>query len=250
MAVIWQKVVADTIYEVRTAGQTLRLYTNGVFHSQYNPTRELTGNVWDLLSLPAFFLAAQNIRRILVLGVGGGAVIRQLLNWFPDAYITGIELDKTHVQIGRRFFDLKHKQIQLIEADAIEWVKRHRGLPFDIIIEDIFTDQQGEPERVAAANTAWINSLSACLSSHGQLVMNFTENRDFKANAVFHDKTLQKRFKQVYKFSTPLYENNIAVMLQVPAKTNLWRKRILENKKLATEFINNQNKIRFRKVQG
>ncbi len=75
MAIVWSKKVAETRYEVRSAGSPLRLYTDGVFHSQYNPEQLLTGHVWDLLMLPAFFYPKNTIKRVLVLGVGGGAVV-------------------------------------------------------------------------------------------------------------------------------------------------------------------------------
>ena len=250
MAVIWQKRINDKNYEVRAAGETRRLYTNGVFHSQYNPTRQLTGNVWDLLSLPSFFLQPDNVRRILVLGVGGGAIIRQLLGWYPESQIVGIELDKTHIQISKRFFGLKNKHINLIEANAIEWLKAYRGLAFDIIIDDLFGELNGEPERVVEASTSWLTYLSKNLTAQGLLIMNFTESKDFRSNSVFHDKVLQQKYKQVYKFTTPLYENNIAVMLQKPCKTNQWRKRILEKSELAYEYLQHQDKIRVRKIVG
>ncbi len=37
MAVLWQKKTAGQHYEVRTAGNSRRLYKNGVCHSQFNP---------------------------------------------------------------------------------------------------------------------------------------------------------------------------------------------------------------------
>ena len=52
MALLWERRVEGTLYQVRSAGRTRRLYTNGVFHSQYNPVRPVTGSVWDLLLLP------------------------------------------------------------------------------------------------------------------------------------------------------------------------------------------------------
>ena len=250
MAVIWQKTLQGKQYEVRTAGQTCRLYTDGVFHSQYNPGKHLTGNVWDLLSLPSFFLEPHQVRRVLVLGVGGGAVVRQLLKWYPDVEIVGVELDKNHITISKRFFGLNHKQVSLIEANAITWLKAYRGMAFDIVIDDLFGEVNGEPERVIAASSSWVKQLARNLSMHGMLIMNFTESKDYRSNAVFYDKVLQKKFKMVYKFTTPLYENNMAVMLQIPCKTNQWRKRILAMPELSNEYQLNQDKIKLRKIAG
>ena len=78
MSIVWEQVQGGTRYQVRRAGGSLRLYTNGVLHSQYNAARPLTGSVWDLLTVPAFLLAPGAVQRVLVLGIGGGAVIQQL----------------------------------------------------------------------------------------------------------------------------------------------------------------------------
>jgi spermidine synthase len=250
MAVIWQKTVSGKNYEVRSAGQTKRLYTDGVFHSQYNPRNTLTANVWDLISLPGFFLEAEQVRRVLVLGVGGGAVIRQFRSWFPAAYITGIELDRIHLYVARRFFGLKDSHIELVEADALEWVKQYRGLPFDIVIDDLFAEQDGEPERVVAADRQWIKSLLRLLTRQGMLVMNFISSKELRSSACFIDEQLTSKFTQIYRLMTPLYENNIGVFLQHKSSTNEWRRRILQNDVLRKEFTEKQAKYQVRKLVG
>lgn len=249
MAVIWQKRVDGKHYEVRAAGQTRRLYTDGVFHSQYNPKRSLTGNVWDLLSLPSFFLAPSQLQRALVLGVGGGTVIRQLRHWYPDLQVTGIELNPTHLDIARRFFDLEDDAVTLIEADAIDWMQIYDDEPFDLIVDDLFFEEDGEPCRAVSANRHWLQSMTAALSPHGMLSMNFIASTDLRASAVFHNKSLQARFQNVYRFMTPLYENNIGVFLSQPCSLNQWRQRVNEQWPLRLEFADNQGKYQIRKLR-
>lgn len=249
MAVIWQKRVDGKTYEVRAAGQTRRLYTDGVFHSQYNPKRSLTGNVWDLLSLPSFFLEPTQLQRVLVLGVGGGTVIRQLRRWFPDIQVTGIELCPTHLHIARRFFDLEEDGVTLIEADAIDWLQTYDGEPFDLIVDDLFFEEDGEPCRAVMANRDWMRTLVAALSPHGMLSMNFISSTDLRACAVFHNKALQARFQNVYRFMTPLYENNIGVFLSRGCPLNQWRQRVTRQLPLRQEFADNQDKYQIRKLR-
>ena len=249
MAVIWQKCVEGKQYEVRGAGQTRRLYTDGVFHSQYNPNRSLTGNVWDLLSLPSFFLGEGQLQRALVLGVGGGTVIRQLRQWYPDIQVTGIELNPTHLYIARHFFELDDPAVTLIKADAIDWMQCYDGDPFDLIIDDLFFEEEGEPCRAVAANRHWLGSLAAALSPHGMLTMNFISSVDLRASAVFHNKALQARFYNVYRFMTPLYENNIGVFLSKPESLNLLQQRVLAKSPLGQEFTELQDKYQIRKLR-
>jgi spermidine synthase len=248
VGLVWQKTVNGKHYEVRSAGKTRRLYTDGVFHSQYNPNKALTANVWDLISLPSFFLDSGSIRRILVLGVGGGAVIRQFLHWYPDADITGIELDKVHISIGKRFFGLSKQKVTLVQADAVEWVNSYRGLPFDIVIDDLFGEKEGEPQRVIEASSKWLKQLSTLLTPHGMLVMNFTESRDLRDCAVFKIESIKKKFSCAYRLMTPLYENQIGVFLRQCATTNQWRKRI-EQHEIGSEYDRIRAKYQLRKLR-
>ena len=55
MAILWSQRVGDTRYEVRAAGSSLRLYNNGILHSQFSERCPATGSVWDLLWLPGLF---------------------------------------------------------------------------------------------------------------------------------------------------------------------------------------------------
>lgn len=249
MAVIWQKRVEGKCYEVRAAGQTRRLYTDGVFHSQYNPKRSLTGNVWDLLSLPSFFLEEGQLQRALVLGVGGGTVLRQLRHWHPAVQVTGIELSPTHLYIARRFFEVDEPGVSLIEADAIEWMQCYDGPPFDLIVDDLFFEEDGEPCRAVDADRHWLQTLTTALSPHGMLSMNFISSTDLRDSAVFHNRRLQARFKNVYRFMTPLYENNIGVFLSQPQTLNQLLQRIAAKRTLHAEFMEKRGKYQIRKLR-
>lgn len=225
MAVIWRKVEGDTRYEVRQAGNSLRLYTNGVFHSQYNPKQPVTGNVWDLLMLPAFF-QPQQVRRVLVLGVGGGTVIRQLNHFLKPELIVGVELNPVHLEIARDHFGVAEENVELHEADAIWWLRQYRGERFDLIIEDLFTDSDGEPERVVAADGKWMRHLLRQLTPRGTLVINFGSSQELRASAWFSETSLREKLPAAFKLTTPLYENAIGAFLRNPAESGDLRRHL------------------------
>lgn len=226
MAIIWQKVEGENRYEVRQAGNSLRLYTNGVFHSQYNPKQPVTGNVWDLLMLPAFF-RPQQIRRVLVLGVGGGAVIRQLNHFLKPERIVGVELNPVHLEVARDQFGVAAANVELHEADAIWWLRQYRGERFDLIIEDLYSDNEGAPERVIAADGAWMRRLLKHLTPRGALVINFGSPQELKASAWFNVATLREKFPTAFKLTTPLYENAIGAFLRFEAESGELRHQLL-----------------------
>ena len=96
--------------------------------------------------------------------------MHQLEQFFNPKEIWGVELNSTHLQIGKRFFDLDRKPFHLVRGDAIQWLKTYRGEPFDLIIDDMFGEDHGEPFRVARADKKWLESLGAILSSQGSVV--------------------------------------------------------------------------------
>ncbi len=227
MAVEWSKQAGATYYEVRSAGATRRLYTNKVFHSQYNPNKAVQGGIWDLLALPAFGYPAGSIKRILVLGVGGGTVLRQLQQFLGPEKITGLELNKVHLFVAKKFFAVKHKSIELIEADAIGWLGNYQGEKFDMIIDDLFGHYQGEAERVIKVNKGWAQTLMAHLTAEGLLVVNFGSNNELKNSAFIAYKKYFKQFKSIFRLSKPEYDNAIGVF----AKT------AINNKKMREKFF-------------
>ena len=226
MAIEWQKTLNNTRYEVRSAGQTRRLYTDGVFHSQFNPNCAITGGVWDLLMLPAFFYPVENMQRILVLGVGGGAVIRQLQRYFNPQEIIGIELNPVHIMVAKRFFGITHQHAHLVEADAIKWLENYSGPPFDLIIDDLFGEQQGEPVRAIKANKAWFEKLNGHLSPDGLLVINFVSASDLKNCAAVSYKKIGSLFSNIFQFSLSYYENAIGAFLKSTSTSQTLRKNI------------------------
>ncbi len=214
MAVIWRKKVENTSYEVRMAGRTRRLYTNGVFHSQFNPDNPVSGSIWDLLMIPAFFYPKGKIQRILVLGVGGGAVLQQFQHFLHPAHITGVELNPYHLYVARRYFYVKQENVDLYLEDAVRWVKEYDGEKFDLIIDDLFGEQDGEPVRAVEASGAWFRKLNKLLSKDGVLVTNFVSSRQMRQCGYFKDDKIKNLFKSAFQFTAPHYENVIGAFLK------------------------------------
>lgn len=217
MALLWHRMVAGTRYEVRSAGRARRLYTDGVFHSQYNPAQPVTGGVWDLLLLPAFFLPAGAVQRVLVLGVGGGAVIRQLQHFLQPNTIEGVELNPVHLTIARRFFGVHPAHASLYLADARRWMSEYAGPPFDYIIDDLYGERDGEPVRAVAATVRWAEALLRHLAPQGVLVTNFVSSCELRESAYCASARVRRRFTKAFRLSTPQNENAVGAFVRAPA---------------------------------
>lgn len=221
MAIIWQKKTANQIYQVRTAGHSIRLYSNNVFHSQWNPHTPIAGSLWDLLFLPVFFSPqVDRLNKALILGVGGGAIINLFNQYLSLDCIDGVDLDSTHIYIAKRFFGINISNTYLHRAEAQSWVSNSGRAKYDFVLEDLFLPETDSQDAVRAieSSTAWFEALLKKLSVRGVLVMNFESEKQFKhSDACRRAKDLCRLGKLggVAFLKHPKYENCIAVFTKV-----------------------------------
>ncbi len=231
--IVWEKQLNNDYYSVRRAGHSLRLYKNKVFHSQYHENSFLNGGVWDLLWLPLLFRhrihsEPNNLNnrpiKVLMLGVGAGAALKKI-NQFFSADITGIELDNNHIYIAETFFDLRGRNINLVNTDAINWLANYQGPPFDVIIDDLFFEIDGEPKRVIemndkveAHNFDWIHLLESHMKKTGILITNTIKNA---ANR-FHQSTYENNYRLLHA----RYDNKVIVSSQCELELTTYKKHL------------------------
>lgn len=248
MAILWRKTVNGTHYEVRTAGQSRRLYSDGVFHSQYNPARPVTGTLWDLLMLPAFFSVQGSIKRVLVLGLGGGTVVRQLLHFVRPAHIVCVEIDPVHIIIARRFFGVTQENAEVHQADAQRWLECYKGPRFDMIIDDLFGEHQGQPRRAIDANVQWFTRLARHLAPTGTLAVNFVSRPEMHRSGYFSSSAVTRRFKTAFQLTDPLCSNAIGVFLRQHTSSAKLRDRLKVTPGLSTALKNGKLRYRIRRM--
>jgi spermidine synthase len=148
-------------------------------------------------------------RRVLVLGVGGGAVIRLCHELLAPVTVIGVDNCATHLRIARRFFGVTDGRAKLVHADARAWLDRYAGPPFDFVIDDLFGETAGEPVRALPADRHWLETLTTHLTPDGVLSMNFVEPRELR-DAVNHvQENPSWGLENVFRLSLPNYENVI-----------------------------------------
>ena len=262
MSVLWETDRNGTHYSVRAHGASVRLYSNRVFHSQWNPDRPFAGGVWDCLGLPVLYRPVARVRRVLLLGVGGGAVIRQLERLVPGASVTGIEIDPVHLDVARRWFGVRDgagprartgeaaetveaggprvpldggaelvagggdeasARVTLVEGDAIAWLRRHAGEPFDVVVDDLFGHDRGEPLRAQPLTPDWIAALRHAATPDGLVVVNCADGKELRTAApAFAD----EGFAHGRRWSQGGYENAIGVFSTAPLVPRDWSRRL------------------------
>ena len=115
----------------------LELNEGVAVHSIYRPWSYLTGGYWDdFLVLPlAGRLGVPP--RIAILGDAAGTVARGYGHYFPSTRVDAVELDGELTAIGRRYFDLRGRDLHTYTADARPWLAA-RGARYDAIFLDAY----------------------------------------------------------------------------------------------------------------
>jgi spermidine synthase len=224
MALLYQKQVAGSDYQVRSAGASLRLYSNGVLHSQYNPNTPINGTIWDLLLLPGFFKGTAP-KHILVLGLGGGTIVHLLKVFFPESFITCVELDKEHIHIAKKHFLIPAKQVKVVHGDAYEFLRRTTQ-KFDWIMDDVFQHVLGEPLRGKSVKDIF-PLYSQCLNKQGMLSANLIGAEQYQQMKYFSE-----QFGHGYQFNHPMYENRIICLSDDMCSTAQFRLNLKQFKEL------------------
>jgi spermidine synthase len=110
-------------------------------------TRQSEANLADPDDLPLLYTRAfsiatiypPQIKRVLVLGLGGGSIPVYLHRFLPEATIDVVEIDPGIIAAARKYFGLRETgRLRLIESDGRVFLNRHPE-PYDVIMVDVFS---------------------------------------------------------------------------------------------------------------
>ena len=114
-------------------------------------------------------------RKVLVIGLGAGSIVKYFYRNFPDAQLTVVEIDASvHVAAQMHFkFPEESKQLNVLYEDGADFVARCKQ-QFDLILVDGFD----ENARVGRLNSQefYLNA-KACLKESGLVVCNMLSKR-------------------------------------------------------------------------
>ncbi len=94
-------------------------------------------------------------RRILLLGLGGGALARLALEACPEAEIDAVEIDSAVATAAIRWFGLEPQpRLRVHIADAADFLRQHQPPRFDLAWVDCFGPRRIPPHLATRAFTA------------------------------------------------------------------------------------------------
>lgn len=112
----------------------------------------------------------KDIKRILVLGLGGGSIIQTIREEFKsNAYIEAVEIDPIIIEISKNVFVIdRFDNLNIVQADANEYIFNCQDT-FDLIIVDIFIIDT-IPE--IFTQPPFLNELKKHLNHQGYIIYN------------------------------------------------------------------------------
>jgi spermidine synthase len=128
-----------------------------------------------------------------------------------------------HLEVAEKFFGIDPQNVELHCADAREWLRHYRGRKFDMIIDDLFFEQGGEPTRAIEMTRGWANKLIRHLSKQGVLVSNFVDPDHLNNSATVIDPEVTRHFQSAFRLSISRYMNSVGVFLRAFSTTQQLR---------------------------
>jgi len=127
-----------------------------------------TGLYYDWAALVGVF--SPGATSVLMLGLGGGEMLRVLKKAVPSAQLTAVEIDERVVNIALRDFPSNVRDVTIVTVDAARYMSRRcPGPRWDAIIVDVFEGSEIPPHFTSAG---FFRDVERCLLPRGMLIMN------------------------------------------------------------------------------
>ena len=182
----------------------------GAIHASFHEKRFLTGLAWDLIAAAAALRPAGAPKSILMLGVAGGTALRTLRHLFPEASLTGIDLDGELIQLAREEMSLSETGTEIIIADAYAWMAKNKRR-FDIIIDDLYLAGEDDVYRGGDCDEIWLTQVTRSLTPGGLLAVNLVIGPGHRARQSATRKSLSENFPTVRTLRTEESMNEVLV---------------------------------------
>ncbi len=146
-----------------------------------DPSREIRG-VWNYMAAAPLWMDDPGaLSDVLIVGLAGGTIGRQILDAFPEARVDGVEIDGDVVEVGRLFFDNDDPRIHPIVMDGRVFLQntertydlilmdayRQPYIPFHLVTREFFTlvHERLSDDGVLAVNVASVRGVSRSLAA-------------------------------------------------------------------------------------
>jgi spermidine synthase len=192
----------------RRVGERVDLDVEGATFATWHPRKRLTGYSWDALSAAALSRAAGPPRSVLLLGLGGGTVVRQLRALLPEVRVVAVEIDRSIVDLARRHMELDTLGAEVVVDDAYAYIEAC-GERFDVVIDDLFLTGPEDVERAGVPEGYVLEAMVRLLTPGGVTVANLITDAGHRAVRRAARRAFRDRFAAVRVIKPPRGLNEV-----------------------------------------
>jgi spermidine synthase len=153
--------------------------------------------------IPLAFAMRPRMRRVCMIGLGGGDIVRVLRRIRPDVFVQSVEIDPVVRDIARDLFQYEESEKYLTAIQDGRFFLAQGGSPYDLIILDAF-NSTGIPFHLTTRE--FFETVRSRLSPDGVFAANFAGPLMGKDGRLFWAtyQTIRRQFGQVYVFNPDL----------------------------------------------
>jgi spermidine synthase len=179
----------------------------------------------------SFLLFLPHPRRIVLIGLGGGSLMKFCATRLPSVDFTAVEISPDVIAF-RDLFQLPpdDTRLRILEADGAAYMQDvEKGI--DVVLVDAFDEHGFAPP---LANRAFLDSIFSKLSGNGVLVINLAGEKESYAGLI--GLAMDAFDEQVIVFSVPEDGNHILLAFRAPYFEPRWRWLHNHAKELRAKF--------------
>jgi len=190
---------------VESQYNNIKVYKSGSYvtmkfsraNSEFSESTINTSNSMELpLSYNRTIMAAlaysPDSKKILMVGLGGGAITRYINTFMPSVDITNVELDRDVIKLANKYFGIKEgANFRIIESDGRIYLKQNMNTKYDIIILDAF---RGGYIPFHLLTKEYFSLIKEHLNTNGCVVLNLHTNSELYDSTIV---TLKDTFANI-----------------------------------------------------
>ena len=180
-----QSPINGKIEVVKSMGLGIYIQVEGITQSG--------GVVYDIwkYTLRRLVKKKKDVKKVLILGLGGGSAAKLVQKYWPEAKVVGVEIDPEMVRLGRKHLGLRSVDIHI--QDAKDFCKKS-DQKHDLILVDLYL---ADSYPKIFESKGFISNVKKLLLENGIIVFNRLYYGDKRPEAVKFGRKLEKYFPKV-----------------------------------------------------
>jgi spermidine synthase len=196
------------------------LHFDNTYQSSVDPKDPMKGFLEYTDYFHCAFLFNEDIKDVLVVGLGGASVVKSFLHYYPKVNVDVVEIDPAVVEVAKNYFGLKtdHPRLKIHTMDGRVYIKKAEK-KYDLIMLDAYAaNRYGLTVPRHLVTKEFFQEISDKLTPSGIMIYNVAANFTNYANRMTRamHKTTQAVFKSQYTWDVETSWNTVLVCLKSP----------------------------------